>query len=182
MTIHLLSVILTGITRVVMHILESVVILEDTVLVGRVQTTHVYTGTGKNQEVHNCGGMTESVVVNTAYLTVHLLSVILTGRTRVVVVALLESVVIRQDIVLVGGVQTTHVYTGTGKNQEVHKSGGVTESVVETSPYLTVHVLSVILTGIIRVVVVAIWVSVVTLQNIVLVGRVQTTHVYTETG
>ena len=43
--------------------------------------------------VHRSGDMTEGVVVNTSYLTVHLVSVILTGINRVVVVVGMESVV-----------------------------------------------------------------------------------------
>ena len=86
------------------------------------------------------------MVKGTPYLTVQLVSVILTGINRVVVIGGKESVVTQQNIVLVGTVQTTHVYTESGKNQEVHRSGDTTEGVVETTPYLTVHLVSVILT------------------------------------
>ena len=102
------------------------------------------------------------------------------GIHRVVVT--LGGVVTPHNIVLVVTVQTTHVYTEIGKNQEVQKSGDTTEGVVDTSPYLTVHLLSVILTGINRVVVGGMVESVVTQQHIVPVVPVQTTHVYTESG
>ena len=182
LTVHLVSVILTGINRVVVDGMECVVALNDIVLVEAVQTTPVYMETGKNQEVHRSGDMTESVVNTFPYLTVHTLSVILTGINRVVIVRGMESVVTLQDIVLVEAVQTTHVYTETGKNQEVHKSGDMTGSVVETTHYLTEHLVSVILMVRIRVVVVVVRDSVVTQQHIVLVVTVQTTHVCTKTG
>ena len=111
--------------------------------------------------------MTGGVVVTTPYLTVNLVSVILMGINRVVVVVGVESVVTLQNIVPVVTVQTTHVYTESGKNQEVHRSGDLTGSVVQTTRYLTVHLVSVILMGINRVVVVNGVESVVTLQNIV---------------
>ena len=88
--------------------------------------------------------MTGGVVVTTPYQTVHLLSVIPTEKNRVVVIGGLDGVVTQQELVLVITVQTTHVYTESGKNQEVHRSGDMTGSVVVTTPYLTVHLLSVI--------------------------------------
>ena len=185
LTVHLLSVILTGINRAVVVVvrMEGVVILQNIVLVSTVLTMHVYTETGKNQEVHRSGDMTGGVDITTPYLTVHLLSVILTGINRaVVVVVRMEGVVILQNIVLVSTVLTMHVYTETGKNQEVHRSGDMTGGVVDTSPYLTIHLLNVSLTGINRVAVVFGLESVAILQNIVCVVPVQTTHVYTETG
>ena len=50
------------------------------------------------------GGKTESVVIITPYLTVFLVSVILTGINRVVVMCGKESVVTLQNIVLVRAV------------------------------------------------------------------------------
>ena len=148
LTVHLVSVILTGINRVVViGGMESVVTQKNSVLVGNVKTTHVYTESGKKQEVHRSGDTTESVVITTSYLTAHLLSVILTEISRVVIVIGMETVVTQQNIVLVGTVQTTHAYPKTGKNLMVHRSGHTTESVVMTTPYLTVHLVSVILTG-----------------------------------
>ena len=67
-----------------------------------------------NQMVHRDGDTTGSVVVSTAYLTVHLVSVILTGIDRVVVG--MESVGTLLNIVFVIAVQTTS-YLKTGKNQ-----------------------------------------------------------------
>ena len=61
--------------------------------------------------------------------------------------------VILQNIVLVKTVQITDVYTESGENQMVHRSGDTTGGVVETIAYLTVHLVSVILTGMIRVVI-----------------------------
>ena len=80
----------------------------------------------------------------TPYQTVQLLSVILTGKTRVVVEV--DGVVTQWNIVLVTAVQTTSLQSG-GENLEVLKCGGTTESVVEATPYQTVQLLSVILTG-----------------------------------
>ena len=107
-------------------------------------------------------------------VTVHLVSVILTGKTRVVVIVGMDSAVTQQDIVLVVTVQTTHVYTESGRNRGVHKSGDTTESVVNSTPNLTVHQASVILTGINRVVVVLVMDDVVKKTNIVFVGTAQT--------
>ena len=76
------------------------------------------------------GDMTGDAVHDISYLMVHLVSVILTEINRVAVVIGMESVVTQQHIVLVVPVQTTHVYTESGKNQEVHRSGGMTGSVV----------------------------------------------------
>ena len=90
------------------------------------------------------------MVGTTAYQTVQLVSAILTGIDHVVV--FIATVVEQQKVVLVRTVQTTHVYTESGKNLEAHKSGDMTGGVVYTSPYLTVHQVSVILTGINRVV------------------------------
>ena len=81
----------------------------------------------------------------TPYLTAeYLLSVIHMGRTRVVVIRGLDSVITQQELVLVVAVQITHVYTKSGKNQEVRRSGDMTGGVVENTPCLTVHLLSVI--------------------------------------
>ena len=126
------------------------------VLVGNVQTTHVYTESLKNQEVHRSGDMTEGVVDFTPYLTVHPVSVILTGINRVVIMSGGESVVTQHNIVFVVTAQTTS-FSSCGKNQEVHLSGDLTGGVVETTPYLTVHLVNVILTGTNRVVVVTGW-------------------------
>ena len=52
-------------------------------------------------QVTPSGDTTGSVVVTTAYMTVHLVSVILTGINRVVVVDGMESVVTLLNIVLV---------------------------------------------------------------------------------
>ena len=71
---------------------------------------------------HKSGDTTESVVYTSAYLTIHLVSVILTVINRVVAILGMEGVATQQNIVLVTTVQTTHVYTETGKNQEVHRS------------------------------------------------------------
>ena len=122
--------------------------------------------------------MTESVVVTTPYLTVHLVSVIPAGINRVVIV--MESVVTVENIVLVVAVQTTSLL-GIGGNQEVHRSGDKTRSVVVTTAYLTVHLVSVLLTGINRVAVVVGMEGVVTLQDIAFVKTVQTTKC-SETG
>ena len=106
----------------------------------------------------------------TSYLTVeYLLSVIHMGGTRVVVIGGMEDVVTSQELVLVLAVQTPHVYTETGKNQMVHRSGDMTGGVVLTIPYLTVHLLSVIHMGGTRVVVIGGMEGVVTQQNFVLV-------------
>ena len=107
----------------------SVVILQNIVLVKTVQITDVYTESGENQMVHRSGDMTEGVVVTTPYLTVHLVSVILTGINRVVVMVGMESVVTLLNIVLVNTVQTTN-YSKSGMNQEVHRSGDTTGGVV----------------------------------------------------
>ena len=152
-TVLLPSVILTGTTRVVViGGMEPVVIRVNIVLAGTVQIISLQSG-GENQEVHKCGGTTESVVMTTPYQTVHLPSVILTGTTRVVMIGGMETVVIRVNIVLAGTVQIISLQSG-GENQEVHKCGGMTESVVMTTPYQTVHLPSVILTGTTRVVVI----------------------------
>ena len=92
----------------------------------------------------------ENVANTTPYQTVQMLNVILTGRTRVVVV---DGVVTRQKIALVGTVQTTSLL-GIGGNQEVRRSGDTTGGVVKTTLYLMVHLVSVILTVINRVVVI----------------------------
>ena len=63
------------------------------------------------------GGTTENAVVTTPYLTVHLLNVILTGRTRVVVEV--EYVATKENIVLVKIVQTTN-FSKNGGNQMGH--------------------------------------------------------------
>ena len=179
-TVQLLNVILTGKTRVAVR-MGSAVTRQNIVHVTAVQTTGLLSG-GENQEVHKCGGTTESVVDSTPYLTVQLLSVILTGRTRAAVVGTgMESVVTQQNIVLVEAVQTTGLLSG-GENQEVHKCGGTTASVVVVTIYQTVQLLSVILTGKTRVVVIRGMKSAVTRQNIVLVIAVQTSVVYTESG
>ena len=65
------------------------------------QTTGLYTENGENQEVHRSGDTTGSVVVGTPYLTVHLVSVILTEINRVAIVIDMEDVVTLQIIVLV---------------------------------------------------------------------------------
>ena len=112
-------------------------------------------------------GDTTGGAVNTiSYLTVHLLNVILTGINRVVIVKT-ERVVTQMNIVIVTAVLTTS-YSKTGMTLMVHKSGGMTGSVVVTTPYLTVHRLSVILTGNTRVAVYCLDV-VVTQQIIVIV-------------
>ena len=179
-TVHLVSVILTVINSVVIG-MENVATLKNIVPVKTVQTTN-YSKTGMNQMEHLNGGMTGGVVFTTTSLIMVLVSVILTEINHVVVVVAVESVVTLQNIVLVRTVQTTHAYTETGGNQMVQKNGDTTGGVVETTPYLTVHLVSVILTVIYRVVVIGGKESVVTLQNIVLARTVQTTHVYTETG
>ena len=74
--------------------------------------------------------LTGGVVVGTHYVTLHLASVILTGKNRVVVILSMGGVVTQQDIVLVLAVQTTHVYTKTGKNQDVNRNGDTTGCVV----------------------------------------------------
>ena len=125
---------------------------------------------------------TLSVVVTTPYLTVHLVSVILTGINHVVVIIGVEIVVELQHIALVIPVQTTHVYTETGKNQMVYRSGDTIQGVVVTPPYLTVHLVSVILTEINHVVVIIGMEIVVELQHIALVLPVQTTNVFTKSG
>ena len=99
------------------------------------------------------GGLTDDVVENTDGLIIEYQSVILTGINRVVVVDGMESVETLQIIVLVTTVQTTDVYTKSGEIQMEHRSGDTTDSVVVTTPYLTVHLVSVILTGRTRVVV-----------------------------
>ena len=117
-TVQLLSVILTGKHRVaVMLRKESVVTQQNIVLVTAVQTTSLLSG-GENQEEHKCGETTESVVfpTGTAFLTAELLSVILTERTRVVVMLRKESVVTVKNIVLVSDVQTTVAFTESGEN------------------------------------------------------------------
>ena len=87
-------------------------------------------------------------------LTVYLLlNVILTEFIRVVIAGGKESVVTQQIIALVRIAQTTNVFTKSGMNQMVHRSGDTTEGVVNGTLYLTVHLLNVILTGNIRVVV-----------------------------
>ena len=173
LTAHLLSVILTGIHRVVVS-MDGVVTRQDIVPVVPVQTTSLQSG-GENQEVHRSGEMTVSVVVTTLYLTVHMVSVILTGRTLVVVIRGMESVVTLHNIVLVRTVQIIEFCTKIGKNREAPKSGEMTVSVVVTTPYLMVHLVSVILTGRNRVVTVRGMESVVTQQDIVPVEAVQTT-------
>ena len=120
-------------------------------------------------QVTASGDTTGGVVVTTTYLTVHLVSVILTGIDRVVVVVFLESVVTLLNIVLVNTVQTTDVYTENGMNQMVHRNGDTTGGVVGSTPYLTVHLVSVILTGINRVVVIGEMDGVLTLNHIVCV-------------
>ena len=132
-------------------------------------------------QVTASGDTTGGVVVTTAYMTVHLVSVILTGINRVVVIVGMESVVTLLNIALVMAVQTTDVYAESGENQEVHRSGDTTGGVVVTTAYMTVHLVIVILTGINRVVVIGGMESVVTLPNIVLVMAVQTLS-YSKTG
>ena len=146
--------ILTEINRVVVELgMDIVVTQQHIVLVVPVQTTHVYTKTGKNQEVHRNGDTTGSVVNTISYLTVQLVSVIPTGINRAVVIEDgKESAEPLQNIVLVRSVQTTGSYIESGELQMVHRSGDTTGGVVVTSPYLTVHLVSVILTEINRVV------------------------------
>ena len=180
--VHLVSVILTEINRVaVVQAMESVATLKNIVPVKTVQTTN-YSKTGMNQMEHLNGGMTGGVVFTTTSLIMVLVSAILTEINHVVVVVAVESVVTLQNIVLVKTVQTTDVYTESGENQMVHRSGDTTGGVVVTTAYLTVQMFSVILTEINRVVVIGGKESVVTQQHIVLVRTVQTTHVYTESG
>ena len=122
------------------------------------------------------------MVVITLYLTAKQLNVILTGINRVAVMDGMGIVVTLQNIVLVGPVLTTELYTKTGENQEENRGGGTTKSVVVTTPYLTVQLPSVILTVINRVVVVVWMENVVTQRNFVLVVTVPTTELYTKTG
>ena len=61
--------------------------------------------------------MTGGVVETSPYLTVQLVSVILTGKARAVVQNQMESVVTQHNIVLVVRVQTTSLLSG-GENQE----------------------------------------------------------------
>ena len=86
------------------------------------------------------------MVVTTSYQTVHVVSVILTVITRVVAITVGESVVTLLNIVSVHPAQTTNVCTQSGGKQMVLKSGDMTGCVEVTSPYLTVHLVSVILT------------------------------------
>ena len=172
-TVQLLSVILTERTHVVMARLGIVVIQLNIALVGTVLTTSLKSG-GENQEVSKCGETTESVVSTTPYRTAQLLSVILTERTRAVVVNGMESVVTRINIVLVTTALITSLQSG-GENQEAHKCGGTTESVEASTIYQMVRLLSVILTGRTRAVVINGMESVVTRDNIVLVSTAQIT-------
>ena len=79
--------------------------------------------------------MTVGVVTIFSYLTVRLLSVILTGRTTVVTRGL-DSVVIQKNFVHVTIVQTSSLIR-TGGNQEANKCGDMTGNVVMATPYLT---------------------------------------------
>ena len=87
-----------------------------------------------------------NVVNATRYLMVLHLSVTLTVKILAVILVGLANVETRQNIVPVRIVLTIGLYTGTGENQEVGKSGGMTEGVVVLTPYLTVHLQSAILT------------------------------------
>ena len=75
------------------------------------------------------GGTTEDVVVLTAYLTVRSHNVTLMGRTRVAVMSLEDIVVTQTRIVVVSAAQTTGLYTRSGENHRVNKSGGPIKSV-----------------------------------------------------
>ena len=79
--------------------------------------------TGENQEVHRSGDLTGSVVITSLYSTIQLHNVTLMETTRVVTVHISENVVTQLSTVLVGTVQITELYTRTGENQEVHRSG-----------------------------------------------------------
>ena len=114
------------------------------------------------------------MVVTTPNLTVHLVSVILMESTLAVMMSSGDSVATPNImIVLVTPVQTTG-YSKTGMNQMAHRSGDTTGSVVDTTPYLTVHLVSVILTGKNRVVAIIRMDIVVTVHSIVLVKIVWT--------
>ena len=99
-----------------------------------------------------------------------------TGRTHAVMNCGMESVVTRQNIVLVVTAQTTEKYIGSGENLQAHKGGGTTESVVANGFWLMEKLQNVTLTVITRVVVIGTMESVVTRRNIVLVVTAQTTE------
>ena len=148
-----LNVILTGKTRVVIAVgMENVETQQIIALVRIVQTLHVCTKSGKNLMVHKSGDTMEGVVFISHYLTVHLLNVILTGNILVVKAEGTENVVRQHNIVRVSTVQTLHVLINSGQSQKAHRSGDMTGTVVKCIPYLTVHLLNVILTEVYRVV------------------------------
>ena len=123
------------------------------------------------------------VDIITPDLTVYLLlNVILTEFIRVVIAGGKESVVTQQIIVPVSTVQTTHVFTKSGQNQMVHRSGDMTGCVVKSTLYLTIHLLNVILTEVYRVVIAGCTENAETQQIIALVRIVQTLHVFIKSG
>ena len=128
------------------------------------------------------GGKIETVELVTHFQTVKRRNVILMDlHLAVLIVNHLASVVILRNTVLVTAVQTTNLLRS-GGNQEAHKCGEMTESVVEASLCRTVRILDVILKERTLVVVVDGMESVVTLQNIALVTDVQTTSLQRSGG
>lgn len=114
------------------------------------------------------GERTEGVVQITLYLTVHGVNVTLTGINRVATTTCIENVVTLLNIVRVITTVQISPSLESGKNQMKRVYGEKTEDVVKTIPYLTVHPVSVTLTGINRVVAMASgMVSVLTLLRIV---------------
>ena len=125
--------------------------------------------------------MMESVVMYTTFLTVQLLNVIQMGNTRAVVIVGVESVVTQPNIVLVRTVKTSNLQN-CGERRRVKRSGETTESVVITTAYQMVLLLSVTLTERAHAVVIYGMEFVVTRQNIALVNTVQITDLSTENG
>ena len=154
LTVHGVNVTLTGINRVATTTgIRSVVILLNTAHVVITAQISGSLESGKNQMKRVFGERTGDVVKSTPYLTVHPVSVTLTGINRVVVVSGMESVVTLLRFAPVFTVQTTGVFTENGESQMAPRNGDMTGSVVGTTPYLTVHLANVTLIASIRVVI-----------------------------
>ena len=137
---HLLSVTLTGQSlAVTTNGMENVETRQNTVRVLFAQTTGSCIKNGENQEGSKSGGTMGGVVITSPYLMVRLLSVTLMGRTRVVVVLIMDGVVTQQNIVLVETVQIIELYTVNGERQAANKNGDMTGCVAIGDPYLMEH-------------------------------------------
>jgi len=109
LTVQLVSVILTGIIRVVLDGLEFVGTRIKIVIVSTVRTTDASSENGMNQMVHRSGDMMVDVVLKMSYLMAHQVSVILMGINHVVIWSVLECVLTIKEVACVLAVSYTHL-------------------------------------------------------------------------